>query len=335
MRAGIDVNVGEHAVVADLQGYARLSRVVSVASGQKLLPVELKLKATDGFLNIVADDPRAAIAVDGVTRAFHEWRGGVKPDSDHLVQVFREGYESFETTVNVALGKTLDVRAALGPALDDAPSEKSALGAKQNGMPAPPPPRVPRGYYGLATIAVLGLGQHPLGLTSRRSDGAMGAIGLRAGYRLWAPVAAELVLDYGKLNVTDAKVDGSEETRKYSLSALRFGPSLRLMTTGKTFRFAGTIGAGVVHHRLTLDAVQTDGTLPGGESAAYDPYFMLELGVQWSVGRYLLLGTQVVTIIDGASGLKKDRFDGGNPAFGDTNTLPLFGLAIHGGFSRW
>lgn len=333
LRAGVDLNVGEHTLVADLPGYARLSRVVSVASGQKKLPIELKLKATDGFLYVVADDPRAAIAVDGVTRAFHEWRGGVKPDSDHLIQVFRDGYESFETTVSVALGRTREVRAALGPPLDGVPVTEPT-DAKPEGMPPPPPPRVPRGYYGLATIAVLGLGQHPLGLTSTRGDGAMGAIGLRAGYRLWAPVAAELVLDYGKVNVSDAKVEGNAETRKYSLSALRFGPSLRLMTTGKSFRFAATVGAGVVHHQLELDSVAGSSSLTGGKAKGYDPYFMLELGLQWSIG-HLLLGTQVVTIIDGASGLKKDQLDGGNPAFGNTNTLPLFGLAIHGGFSRW
>ena len=257
----------------------------------------------------------------------------MKPDVDHLVQVFREGYESFESTVSVPLGKTRELRAALGPRIDGA--APAPVETKTDRMPPPPPPRVARGYYGLATIAVLGLGQHPLGLTSTRSDGAMGAIGLRAGYRLWAPVAAELVLDYGKLNVTDAKVEGSDETRKYSLAALRFGPSLRLMTTGKTFRFSSTIGAGVVHHKLVLDPVANSNTLTGGSTTGYDPYFMLELGLQWSIGQ-LLLGAEVVTLIDGASGLKKEPLDGGgNSAFGSTNTLPLFGLAIHGGFSRW
>src|SRR6187549_1738395 len=54
LRTGVELNVGEHTLVADLAGYARSSRVVRVASGQKQLPVELKLRATDGFLNVIA-----------------------------------------------------------------------------------------------------------------------------------------------------------------------------------------------------------------------------------------------------------------------------------------
>ena len=330
LRAGVDVNVGEHTLVADLPGYARLSRVVSVASGQKKLLFELKLKATDGFLNVIANDPRAAIAVDGVTRAFHEWRGVVKPDSDHLVQVFREGYESFESNVTVALGKTVDVRATLGPPLDGVLVETPA--PKQGAMPPPPPPRMIRGYYGLLTLGILGLGQKPLELTSTRSDGAMGTIGLRAGYRIWAPVAVELMLDYGKVNVAEAKSDGSNVARKYSLGALRFGPNLRLMTTGRSWRFSSTIGTGLVHHQLDLDRV--DATLTGGKATGNDPYFLLELGIQFNVKRFLV-GAEIVTIIDGASSLNKQKLDGSNPAFGSTDTLPLFGLGIHGGYSVW
>src|SRR4051812_7106673 len=37
LRTGVEVNVGEHTIVADLPGYARLSRMVRVASGQKPL----------------------------------------------------------------------------------------------------------------------------------------------------------------------------------------------------------------------------------------------------------------------------------------------------------
>jgi len=330
LRAGVDVNVGEHEIVADEPGYARLVRVVSVASGEKSVPVELKLKATDGFLNIVASDPLAAIAVDGTTRAFHDWRGSVKPDSEHLVQVFRDGYESYETTVTVALGQTLDIHAALGPRIDD--ESKIAL-VKPDALPPPPPARVQKGYYGLLTLGVLGLGQHPLSLTSSRSNDAMGALGVRAGYRLWSPIAAELMLDLGKLNVTDATTTGDPNTkRSYSLSAVRFGPNLRLMTSGKVFRFSSAIGAGIVHHKLVLDPVSDQKAIyPGGDASGYDPYFLLELGVQWSINR-LLLGAEVVTMIDGATGLNRQSVES-SKAFGSTNTLPLFGLGIHGGYA--
>jgi copper chaperone CopZ len=345
LRTGVDVNVGEHTIIADEPGYARLVRVVSVASGQKKLPVDMKLKATDGFLNIVVSDPRAAIAVDGVTRAFHDWRGGVKPDEDHLVQVFREGFETYETTVTVALGNTLDVHAELGAPIDGAPTAPAPT-TKPGALPPPPPSRVIKGYYGLLTLGILGLGKHPLELTSSRSDGAMGTIGLRAGYRLWAPVAAEVMLDYGKLNVDDATSSATPTTgttpgatpapsvtRKYSLAAFRFGPNLRLMTTGKKLRFSSAIGVGVVHHKLVLDPVTGNAALPGGSASGYDPYFLLELGLQWSLGR-VLLGAEVVTLIDGASGLNKQKVEQVS-AFGSTDTLPLFGVSLHGGYSLW
>jgi hypothetical protein len=336
LRAGVEVNVGEHTVIADEPGYARLVRVVSVASGQKKLPVEMKLKATDGFLNIVTQDRRAAIAIDGITRAFHVFRGGVKPDTEHLVQVFRDGYETYETTVKVALGATLDVHAELGPPI--AGAEPESAPAQPGVLPAPPPSRVQKGYYGLLTLGVLGLGQHPLSLTSARSDGAMGTLGLRAGYRLWAPVAGELMLDYGRLNVDGATTATTDSTlmnpsRKYSLTAVRFGPNLRLMTTGKTLRFSSAIGVGVVHHKLLLDAVSGNASYPGGSASGYDPYFLLELGIQWSLGR-VLLGAEIVTLIDGASGLNKQKVEDSS-AFGSTNTLPLFGLGLHGGYSLW
>ncbi|MEP7049658.1 MAG: PEGA domain-containing protein [Pseudomonadota bacterium] len=332
-RAGIELNVGEHTVVADEPGYARLVRVVSVASGQKKLPVELKLKATDGFVHVVAVDPRAAIALDGVTLAFHEWRGGVKPDTDHLIQVFRDGFDSYESTINIGVGKTLEVLADLGARIPGESTEPTLSNPKA--MPAPPPRRATRGYYGLLTLGVLGLGQKPLALTSTRASGAMGTVGLRAGYRIWAPIAGELLLDFGKLNVADAKSDAeSPEARKYSLSTVRFGPNLRLMTTGKALRFSTAIGAGVVHHKLTLDPVANSATLTGGSASGDDPYFLLELGLQWSLGHFLL-GAEVVTLIDGATSLNKQQVEGDQVAFGNTNTLPLFGLSIHGGYSLW
>jgi hypothetical protein len=335
LKTGVDVNVGEHTIIADEPGFARLVRVVSVASGQKKLPVEMKLKATDGFLNVVASDPRAAIAIDGVTRAFHDWHGGVTPDTDHLVQVFREGYESYETTITVGLGATLEVHAELGPHIDGAATETAP--SKPGVLPAPPPSRVTKGYYGLLTLGVLGLGQHPLDLASTSSSGTMGTIGLRAGYRLWAPVAAELMLDFGKLNVDDATASGSTVDRKYSIAAIRIGPNLRLMTTGKTLRFSATIGAGLVHHKLVLDKVDGDPMRTGGTASGYDPYFSLELGVQWSLGHFLL-GAEVVTLIDGASGFNRQKLDSGDAqsvAFKSNSTLPLLGLALHGGYSFW
>ena len=70
-------------------------------------------------------------------------------------------------------------------------------------------------------------------------------------------------------------------------------------------------------------------------SAATTPTFLLaELGLEWSVG-HVLLGAEVVTLIDGASSLNRQKLEGDQSAFGSTNTLPLFGLSLHGGYSLW
>ena len=85
---------------------------------------------------------------------------------------------------------------------------------------------------------------------------------------------------------------------------------------------------------IFADPVANDTTYPGGSASGFDPYFLLELGAQWSVG-HVLLGVELVTLIDGASSLNKSQLEGATKAFGNTNTLPLFGLSIHAGFSRW
>jgi hypothetical protein len=106
------------------------------------------------------------------------------------------------------------------------------------------------------------------------------------------------------------------------------------MSTGKTLRFSSAIGAGAVHHKLVLDPVAGNASLTGGSTSGFDPYFLLELGAQWSIGHFLL-GAEVVALIDGATSLNERNLEGASKAFGNTNTLPLFGLSIHGGYSLW
>ncbi len=61
---------------------------------------------------------------------------------------------------------------------------------------------------------------------------------------------------------------------------------------------------------------------------------MLELGAQWSIGHFLL-GAEVVTLIDGVTSLNEHDLEGDSKAFSNTNTLPLLGIGIHGGYSLW
>ncbi|HEY4158000.1 MAG TPA: hypothetical protein VGM29_07880 [Polyangiaceae bacterium] len=334
LHSGIEVDIGEHTLVAEALGYARLSRTLSVASGQKKLPVELKLKPTDGFLNVIAVDPKAAIAVDGETRAFHEWHGSVTPGSDHLVQVFREGYDTFETTVNVALGKVVEVRADLGApvnaaAVDETPPPPGA-------MPKPPPRRAPRGFYGLLTLGVAGLRHKPLELTAPGGKTpTLGTLDVRAGYRPFAQLAIELMLATASVHVDDATAPNSTTPRAYTLNSVHFGPNARYLSPGKTIRFTGTAGFGLVHHDLKLDQGANTTSERGGSSGAFDPYFSFEAGAQLIFG-HVLAGIEATLLIDGVSNFNSNEhaIEDKKP-FAGAGAVALAGLGIHVGYAFW
>jgi hypothetical protein len=336
-------NVGEHTVVAEAPGYARLARTLRVASGQHDQSIELALEPMMGFLDVVTDDPQAVIALDRKPLARHRWSGPVTPDEDHLVQVYRSGYESFEQVVQVAVGKTSSLRAALGPALDDGAEDDEDGERPGKGLP-PPPGEKKYGWYGMAALSVLGAGSTPLALdvSNARASTEAGAIGLRAGYRFWRPIAGELMLDFGNLRVTDAcdpaltaaqMGECGTETqvgRDYDLSWMRVGPNLRLLSNGERVRFVAGAGVGAVFHQIQVDAVPS-ADLAAQEAFGVDPYFALELGIGFNFGQWLV-ETVALASIDGTSALKSDLAD---KAEGDRKTLPIVGLSLKFGYSQW
>lgn len=329
---GLSLNVGEHTVVAEAPGYARKVEVVRLASQQKL-PLVVKLEPTAGFLEIVTDDPRAAIAVDGEPLAYHRWSGPVDPDVDHTVQIYRGGFEPFETTVNVEVGERVRVTGALGPPtgehIDTAPPRGDKPGA-------PPALKVPRGMYLLGALGIAGMNDAPLGLEVSTSDLTFGSLGARAGYRLSQILAIEAAIDFGRAAAERAcqrEMDGCTE-RNFSLSSLRFGPNLRLYTGGETLRFPIGIGAGIASHRLELAPVDGDPGLTGGRASGADPYFCLEFGASYNY-RHLLIELVVNGFIESVTELRGD-FDGaGRTTAFESGTLPLLGLSLKVGYSRW
>ncbi|HVJ19565.1 MAG TPA: hypothetical protein VM686_29295, partial [Polyangiaceae bacterium] len=337
-------NVGEHTVVAEAPGYARAARTLRVASGQHDQTVELSLDPMMGFLNVVSDDPRAFIAVDGKAVATHRWSGPVTADEDHLVQVYRAGYEPFEQTVTAKVGQTVSVRGVLGAAREDeGEGEEIDLGVAGS---KPPPPRQKSdlGWYGMLTLSLLGAGSTPLDLEveNARASTSAGALGLRGGYRFWKPIAGELMLDFGNLQVTDAcdpnaqvpaeRCGGEDQIgRDYRISWVRVGPNLRFMSGGDRVRFVAGAGVGAVFHRLELDPLIQDGTTvdDGQKAFGVDPYFALELGIGFNLGHWLMEAVAMASI-DGTGNLKNDL-----EGTGDRNTLPIVGLGLKFGYSQW
>jgi hypothetical protein len=331
-KAPIVLNVGEHTLTADAPGYAPERRVVRVAGGQRYVPIDLALRCVAGFVDVTSNDPTANIAIDGLPKARRNYKGPVEPDIDHLLQVYRDGVEPFEQTFQVGLCKTVAIEARL-----EGPEVAPAIGAATGDQPPPsaPPTRVQKGFYGLVTLDLLGLSRQPLAveISKAQSGGGLGALGLRAGYRLSNPVALDLRLDVGALDVVGAYDSTAMTTRDYSLRSIHFGPNLKLMTTGEKLRFVTTVGAGVVHHRLAVDG---SGDFQKDEVRGLDPYFSLELALGFNYGRFLgELG--LVALIDGSTALQKGFRDDANKSLTRDlgTTLPMVGFGLRGGFSQW
>jgi hypothetical protein len=152
---------------------------------------------------------------------------------------------------------------------------------------------------------------------------------LRTGYRLSNPVALGLRLDAGALQVVGAP-DAAGTVRDYSLTSIHFGPDLKLMTTSDKLRFVTTIGAGVVHHKLSVSKETPD------EVRGIDPYFSLELALGFNY-RQFLGEIAFMAVIDGSAALQKGFSHADNQALTRDlgTTLPMVGIGLRGGFSQW
>ncbi len=336
----IRLNVGEHTVVAEAPGHARESRVIRVAGGQKDLQLELNLTKVAGFVRVKAQDPEAAIAIDGVPKGLGSWSGWLQPGA-HAVQVYRAGFEQFQTRLTVELGKNHEIVADPLVQLDD-------------DTPATPDgkPSQVRGWYGLLAINGLSVRNDPADIDIDNAKVEGGAFGVRAGYRVWTPVAVELLLEGARHDISgacDKQVEdktptlkcGSDAavTRSLQLESTRLGPNLRIMSSGEHLRFTSTLGAGAVRHALTMDAPSSEdasvGAPPGGEAKGWDPYFLLEVGAQFNAG-HILLEVDGLVYIDGASNVKGSRDDGSAwSPYADTGGLIMGGIGVRGGWSEW
>ena len=352
---GVRLNVGEHTIVASAPAHASLTRTIRVSAEQHQVVPDLVLKPVTGFLVITANDPEAAIAVDGKAVAFQQWSGSVKPGR-HLVQIYKEGGDSYEERVKVELGETVVVSAPR----DEPAREVSASMTLDTPPPAPPPPEGAQlGWYALASLTVLGVANAPRGLEHNVADDTeIGGVtgGVRAGYRIFDPFAVEALIEGGGFPVRhacdpvswkDCQAQDAVQ-RDYQLSTLRLGGNARLFTSGEKLRFTSTIGTGSVRHRLKMrdlsqddrnaiadsapdpTSIDIDAELePERDAVGFNPYFMLELGLQLNEkhGLFEINGT---VLIDRTNNTRDDR-DGYRPYRG----LVFLGLGLRAGWSEW
>jgi hypothetical protein len=346
------VNVGEHNLSAEADGYAPQARTFRVAGGQKDVPAEIALTPVAGFVAVRSDDPRAVIAIDGKPLARGSYGGPISPNEEHFVQIYRAGYETFETYVSAGVGETSTVTGTLGPRVDDTAQEPAEDPLTPGALPPAPESRRARGYYGLVTLNLLGTSASPFDfdLTNTRASSGAASLGVRVGNRLIPTLRIEGMLELGALNVDGAcdkartlaiatrcgEMDQVE--RRYALSWVRLGPNLKLTTSGERLRFGFGAGAGIVWHRLRLHAEDATGAsqaLPAGESSGVDPYFLLELGAEYGFRR-VLMGLDVFALVDGARGLSKSFAGESKRAFESSGkTVPMVGVGLRFGLTQW
>jgi hypothetical protein len=331
------VNVGEHTLVVEAPGYARAVRTFRIAGGKEDLPVEVTLEPVLGFVDVRASDPAAVIAIDGKALSLGRYTGPVSPSEDHLVQVYRAGFEPFEERIRVDVGQTLVVTGKLGKALKDAPA---AVPTAPGALPPPPEPKPPVGWYGVGALNLQGTAVAPFNYSLNNARSLSGSVGVRAGRRLRAHVAVEGMFELGALSVRNATFVPTDEEEaagsvretnlRYSVRWWRLGPNLRIMSAADQLRVSGGIGTGIVGHQLREG--------PENQFGGFDPYFLLELGVAANWRRFLF-GLDLYLLVDGTSGLDVRRDPGTRPdareAFPNGRTLSFLGLGVRAGYSEW
>jgi len=344
------LNVGEHLLSAAAPGYTRVSRTLTVASGQTELKVVLELVATAGFVDITAADPKHAIAVDGAPVAYGRYHGPVTPGDEHLVQIYDGPTVLVEQRIRVELGKTLAV--GVGAA---APGAATA-GAPPSGASAATPVEKPKqlGWYGMGSVSLLASTTPPFRFDLADASSRAFGVGLRGGRRFRPAVAVEALVEY-----TSLKVSGACDTRRgelasppivcgtpeadaldvsYQVRSVRVAPVLALMTTDPRLRALGGLGLGLVWHQL-----ECDGCIAGAkhESNGTDAFFLMELGVGANT-RHVLMALALQTIIDGTAGMVQSRNLGTEAApLRETayersgRALTYVGLELRLGMSEW
>jgi hypothetical protein len=332
-------NAGDHVVAADAPGYARATKSVRVTGGATAPPVDLVLTPVMGFLDVRTNDPSAVVAIDGRPVGMGSWSGPVSPDEDHLVQVYRTGYEPFETRVSVDVGETKQVRGALGARVGKAGAPPDA-----GALPPPPKAKPQLGWYSVAGLNLLGTAAAPLDfdISGDNAKGGAFALNLRLGRRVWTTLGAELILDAGSLTVEGACDEGhsscgtsSEISRNYQLGWFRTGPLVRFSTPGEKFRGGAGIGAGLVWHQLKVAPAEGRQDIDGGKGNGWDGFFLLELGAAYHFG-HLSLGVDLIAQVDGAGSLDA-TFDSEErkPFAQSGGVIPMLGIGLRVGYSQW
>ncbi|MEZ4372048.1 MAG: PEGA domain-containing protein [Polyangiaceae bacterium] len=328
----VRLNVGEHRIRVESPGYAPVDQTVRIASGDAAKPYNFELRAVKGFVEIVASDAGAAIAIDGQPMAYKSWSGPVEPGK-RLVQVYKEGHKPFEKYVDIEVGRTLRIDADIGPG--DSKTKDVIVDSTPDAPPSKPPPPEQRGWYGLVSLNALGLSANPSLFDTNTDNAGGGSFGIHGGYRVWSPIGIEGLIEGARHNVQTCVKDspdctqGDDNSREYSLNSFRVGTNLRLFSSGQKLRFSGALGFGLVRQALEL---KDDPTYGNASASGFDSYFMIELGAQYNAGHWLF-GLAALGYFNGTTGINDETINGQKVY--EQNGLITGGIGFRVGWSAW
>jgi hypothetical protein len=331
----LDLDVGEHRIVAEAPQHRTFDQRVTVAGREKR--IDLKLLADLGELVVIADDAETAIAVDGVPRGYGRWSGPVTAEH-HTVHIYKPGFTPTVLDVTVENGQRREVRGSAGERYRGATTPPPTPFAYEK--PAPSPPR--RGPYAFATATSYQLTGSPdhFDLPSQSSDRRDGSyFGVRLGYLLVKNFGLEVMFEGGKHSVGPGCYpseggcsDPPPEDRRafYDLYGFRFGGNGRFLSGGETLRFVAAAGVGAVVHRLRLPQAATNSTLPAGKGTAPNAYLFFEAGGELSI-RKVLIDLVITGAVDGVNNIEIDD----KRVYTDHRNIAMGGVGLRIGYGLW
>ncbi len=336
-RASIALGPDSHTIVAEAEGFVGDTRKVTLASGDKRT-INIKLVSNMGALHVRTERSDTAIEVDGQVVGRGEWTGPVTAGA-HSVRLVGE---SETEPIDVAVGGTATIDKTKKPG----PLPPIPIAPKPKELPPPPP----RGFYGLVSGALLFTPAAPcaflaqpsickVGDLQNISRNAGGAAGVRAGYRVNTYAAFEGMFEYG--NISGGREGGSES---YSLTDLRLGPFLRLMSPGTLVHFVGTLGGGLAFDFVSFRNTGKFGPCFAQDQAAQcfkswgvDFFVATDVGVEFNI-QGVLLGAAFNVTGNALKGVDE------NPAVGTPDkhlnqfgghAAILVGPRVHFGYAFW
>jgi hypothetical protein len=314
---GVRLDVGEHRVEASAPGYAAESKILRIAASRQPRQERIVLRAVMGFIEVVASDPEAAIAVDGEPRGYHRQRVAVEP-GDHTVTIYKEGLQSYERAVTLVAGQSVVVRGD--------PGASGPSGGEQH------TPSTGEGWYVFGALSAIQAAEPAPFEGSDKPQG--GAIGARGGYRPWKALSfegqIELLSATAKACVPTAAMPcaANAPERDYTIGVARFGPSVRVTTLADQWRLFAALGFGVAANTITVD--EGDGGRTRADDSAASGYASLELGGEINFGHFVL-GLALTAAFHGAPALELE----GEKIYEGDAPLNFGGVSVRGGWSEW